>query len=125
MSSGAPGQTFGALRSQVDAYMIGTIPGRPEDSWMTVHNLQCCEDCGKLLVRGVGRGGSWHRRCWARHVSSRRVAISARMGAASQASAVDFVDHTDLPSLLEISSAEIITREFLETALLAIAAPYS
>ena len=58
-----------------------------------------------------------HRKCWAAHASSRR---SVRHQLAAPEEPQDHL-HYDLPSLEDVCAAQVMTCEFLEPSLLAIA----
>ena len=111
-------QSAQALRAHVDAHMLGSMPGRPQQAWLDKQRLVTCGQCGRLASRIVNNG--IHRRCWAR----RAVEAASASGASHSmpSSSGPSCDDTlrTLPSIHDICAAPVTTREYLELRFLAV-----
>ena len=107
-----------SLRVHLDGHILGTIPGVPDQDWLAERRLRPCTWCRKLLIRGVCNN-TMHRRCFAERAlqSSRRASVAASSGDVLEA------DTSNLPSLMDICSAQVATKEYVEPALLALLEP--
>ena len=98
--------------------MLGAIPHRPSEAWMRENKLMACNHCGKSVADTAGHG--MHRRCWAQvcaATSSRR--DEAAMASGDGAPDIDLLP--TLPSLEDICSRQVVTKEYLEPEILAAA----
>ena len=56
-------QSFLALRSHVDAHLLGELPGLPPTEWLAARNMRPCAHCGRLV--SLRCNGGIHRTCMA------------------------------------------------------------
>ena len=97
------------LRAHVDAHLLGQLDGLPPEPWMNRRGMVVCRICGRMVSRRCN--GGVHRTCLATELSSQQ-AITGRAPQSPTAAA------DDLPSLMDICSARIETREFIGAGLL-------
>ena len=101
VDAGLGGQT----RAHVDSHLLGQLPGVPPSTWMSRQGMVPCRLCGRMVSRRCNNGV--HRTCLASELTPQH----SRTQAPSTADAPEA-----LPSLLEIFSAKIETREFISVA---------
>ena len=104
-----------APRARMNAHQLGALPGAPPVDWLRAKGLTVCPECSRLVSRRCN--GGVHRTCMGARLSRRPPRPLLTDG--DQHS----VDQTlaSLPSLDEIFSAPVATRDFVSAGLLPIA----
>ncbi|CAK9062512.1 unnamed protein product [Durusdinium trenchii] len=106
-------ETFTGLRAHVDAHILGQIPGAVPAEWLRARNMVSCRECSHLISRRCN--GGVHRTCLADRMAARPQPLSLP-GACGDAD-LDAVLGS-LPSLDEMFSAPVGTRDLISSALL-------
>ena len=98
-------------RGHVDLHLIGELPGKPSPEWLAERNLTTCVVCGFSASRRVH--GGVHSRCWPR----RRRAQPANSAGDSMLE----VQLRRLPSIQEVFTCPVYTKEYISEGLLPLA----
>jgi len=107
--------SMAGMRAHINAHLLGVLPGKPPDEWMTAGNFTSCGHCNKLVSRRCANG--MHRTCWANISSTRSQQISNDNEDGRVSDSIS--EHIeDLPSLQEIFEKPISTQELIGNGLL-------
>ena len=93
------------IRAHVDAHLLGQLPGLPSEQWLNRRGMVACRRCGRMVSRRCN--GGIHRKC-----------LGAELAAPPVTALRQMHDSDELPTLMDICSVRIETREFIGVGLL-------